>query len=109
MRRRQFMMLLGGAVTATWPLAGRAQQSERARRIGVLLPFDNADDPQVRQYWSAFKQRLGELSWVEGRNVRFDVHFTTQDSDRIRVGAAELVASAPDLIVVWSNLCFGME
>ena len=87
MKRRQFMMLLGGAVTATWPLAGRAQQSERVRRIGVLLPFDNADDPQVRQLWPAFKQRLRELGWVEGRNIQLDVHFTTQDIDRIRVGA----------------------
>jgi putative ABC transport system substrate-binding protein len=103
MKRRQFMMLLGGAVTATWPLAGRAQQSERVRRIGVLLPFDNADDPQVRQLWPAFKQRLRELGWVEGRNIQFDVHFTTQDIDRIRVSAAEIVASAPELLVVWSN------
>ena len=71
MRRRQFMILLGGAVTATSPLAGRAQQSERVRRIAVLLPFDNTDDPQVRQLWPAFKQRLRELGWVEGRNVRF--------------------------------------
>lgn len=103
MRRRRFMMLVGGAVTATWPSAGRAQQSERVRRIGVLLPFDNADDPQVRQLWPAFKQQLGELGWVEGRNIRFGVHFTTQDIDRIRAGTAELVASSPDLIVVWSN------
>ena len=103
MRRRQFMLLLGGAMTATWPLAGRAQQSERVRRIGVLLPFDNADDPQARQLWPAFKQRLGQLGWLEGRNIQFDVHFATQDIDRIRVSAAELVASAPDLLVVWSN------
>jgi putative ABC transport system substrate-binding protein len=97
------MVMLGGAVTATCPLAGRAQQSERVRRIGVLIPFNNADDPTVRQYWSAFKQRLYELGWVEGRNIQFDVHFTTQDVDRIRAGAAELAASVPELIVVWSN------
>jgi putative ABC transport system substrate-binding protein len=103
MRRRQFVMLFCGAVTATWPLAGRTQQSERVRRIGVLLPFDNADDPQARQLWPAFKQRLGELGWVEGRNIVFDLHFTTQAIDRIRASAAELVASAPELIVVWSN------
>jgi putative tryptophan/tyrosine transport system substrate-binding protein len=102
MRRRRFM-ILGGAVAATWPLAGRAQRSERVRRIGVLLPFDNADDPQVRQLWPAFKQRLHELGWVEGRNIQFDVHFTSQDVDRIRASAAELVASAPELLVVWSN------
>jgi putative ABC transport system substrate-binding protein len=103
MRRRRFIMLFGSAVTVTWPLAGHAQQSERVRHIGVLLPFDNADDPQARQLWPAFKRRLGELGWVEGRNIVFDVHFTTQDIDRIRVGASELVASAPELIVVWSN------
>ncbi|MGB8606231.1 ABC transporter substrate-binding protein [Bradyrhizobium sp.] len=68
-----------------------------------MLPFDNADDPQVRQLWPAFKQRLRELGWVEGRNIQFDVHFTTQDIDRIRVSAAKLVASAPELLVVWSN------
>ena len=102
MRRRRFM-ILGGAVAATWSLAGRAQQSERVRRIGVLLPFDSADDLRVRQLWPAFKQRLDELGWVEGRNIQFDVHFTSQDVDRIRAGAAELVASAPEVLVVWSN------
>jgi putative tryptophan/tyrosine transport system substrate-binding protein len=102
MKRRRFM-ILGGALAATWPLAGRAQRSERVRRIGVLLPFDNADDPQVRQLWPAFKQRLHELGWAEGRNIQFDVQFTSQDVDRIRVSAAELVASAPELLVVWSN------
>jgi putative ABC transport system substrate-binding protein len=103
MRRRQFIMLLGAAVAANWPLAGRAQQSERLRRIGVLLPFDNADDPQVRQLLPAFKQRLRELGWVEGRNIQLDLRFATQDIDRIRVSAAELVASTPELLVVWSN------
>jgi putative ABC transport system substrate-binding protein len=97
------MMLAGGAATATWPLAGRAQQSERVRRIGVLLPFDNATDPQARQLLPAFKQQLGELGWVEGRNIQFDVHFATEDTGRIRVSAAELVATAPELVVVWSN------
>jgi putative ABC transport system substrate-binding protein len=97
------MMLVGGAATATWPLAGRAQQSEGVRRIGVLLPFDNATDPQARQLLPAFKQQLGELGWVEGRNIQFDVHFATEDTGRIRVSAAELVATAPELVVVWSN------
>ena len=100
-RRREFIAALGGA--AVWPMVARAQQTERVRRIGVLLPFDNADDPQVRQLWPAFKERLRELDWVEGRNIQFDVHFTTQDINRIRISAAELVASAPELLVVWSN------
>ena len=102
MRRREFFSLLGGAAAA-WPLAARAQRAERVRRIGVLIPFENENDPQVRDLWPAFKQRLGEFGWVEGRNIQFDVHFTTQNMDRIRAGATELVASAPELIYVWSN------
>ena len=101
MQRREFITL-GGAATV-WPLAVRAQRAERVRRIGVLIPFDNENDPQVRDLWPAFKQRLGELGWVEGRNIQFDVHFTTQNMDRIRAGATQLVASAPELIYVWSN------
>ena len=102
MRRREFIAAVGGAA-ATWPLAARAQQSTRARRIGVLMPFENENNPQVRDLWPAFKQRLAELGWVEGRNIQFDVHFTTQNSDRIRAGAAEIAASGPELIYVWSN------
>jgi putative ABC transport system substrate-binding protein len=102
MRRREFITLLGGAAAA-WPLAARAQQTERMRRVGVLLPFDNENDGPVPQLWSAFKQRLRELGWVEGRNIRFDLHFTTQNIIRLRAGAAELVASSPEVIVVWSN------
>ena len=102
MKRREFISLLSGAA-ATWPLAARAQRADRVRRIGVLIPFENENDPQVRDLWPAFKQRLSELGWVEGRNIQFDVHFTTQNIDRIRAGAAELVASAPELIYVWSN------
>ena len=85
------------------PLHLRAQQPARIRRIGVLLPFNNENDGQVRQFWPAFAQRLAELGWVEGRNIKYDVHFTTQNNEKIRVGAAELVATAPELIVVWSN------
>src|SRR5215467_12000275 len=100
MRRRQFITLLGG--TVAWPIFAQAQP-ERVRRIGVLLPFDNENDAQVRLLWPAFTQRLRELGWVEGRNLKFDVHFTTQNIERIRAGATELVVSAPELIVVWSN------
>jgi putative ABC transport system substrate-binding protein len=69
----------------------------------VLIPFENENDPQVRELWPAFKQGLRKLGWVEDRNIQFDVHFTTQNIDRIRRGAAEIAASAPDLIYVWSN------
>ena len=102
MRRREFFSLLGGAAAA-WPLAARAQRADGVPQIGVLIPFENENDPQVRDLWPAFKQRLGEFGWVEGRNIQFDVHFTTQNMDRIRAGATELVASAPELIYVWSN------
>ncbi len=102
MQRREFITLLGGTV-ATWPLVARAQRADRVQQIGVLIPFENENDPQVRDLWPAFKHRLGELGWIEGRNIQFDVHFTTQNIDRIRAGAAEIVASAPALIYVWSN------
>ena len=102
MRRRDFIRGFCGSAVG-WPLAARAQQSGRARRIGVLIPFENEDDPQVKDLWPAFKQRLAELGWVVGRNIQFDVHFTTQNIDRIRAGAADIAASGPELIYVWSN------
>jgi len=102
MRRRAFITLVGGAA-ATWPLVASAQRADHVQRIGVLIPFENENDPQVRALWPAFKQRLGELGRIEGHNIQFDVHFTTQNVDRIRAGAAEIVASAPPLIYVWSN------
>jgi putative tryptophan/tyrosine transport system substrate-binding protein len=102
MKRRDFIAVLSAAAAA-WPLASRAQQTDRMRRIGVLIPFENENDPQMRDLWPAFKQRLAELGWVEGRNIQFDVHFTTQNIDRIRAGAAEIAASGPELIYVWSN------
>jgi putative tryptophan/tyrosine transport system substrate-binding protein len=101
MRRREFISLLGGAVAL--PIFAQAQQPERVRRIGVLLPFDNENDALVRQLWPAFTQRLRELGWVEGRNVKFDVRFTNQNIDQIRARAADILASRPELIVVWSN------
>ena len=101
MRRRQYITIAGGVVA--WPLAVRAQQTTRARRIGVLIPFENESDPQVRDLWPAFKQRLAELGWVAGGNIQFDVHFTTQNIERIRAGAAEIAASGAELIYVWSN------
>jgi putative ABC transport system substrate-binding protein len=68
-----------------------------------LIPFENENDPQVRDLWPAFEQRLAELGWVAGRTVQFDMHFTTQNIERIRAGAAEIAASGPELIYVWSN------
>ena len=70
----------------------------------MLLPFDSErDDPQVKEQWTAFKQRMQELGWIEDHNIRFDFRFTGQDVERMSVGAKELVAAAPDVIFVWSN------
>ena len=97
MRRRDFFTLLGGAAAA-WPLAVRAQQSERVRRIGVLMPYA-ADDPEARRYMEAFLQRLQELGWMIGRNVQIDYRWTPDFASRGRAVAAELVALAPDVVL----------
>jgi putative ABC transport system substrate-binding protein len=96
MRRREFISLLGGA--ATWPLAARAQQAERMRRIGVLMALAS-DDPEGQARLMAFVQRLQELGWTEGRNVRIEYRWASSDADRYRRYAAELVALAPDVIL----------
>jgi putative ABC transport system substrate-binding protein len=96
MRRRQFITLLGGA--AAWPLAARAQQGERLRRIGVLMNFA-ADDPEASARVTALAQGLQQLGWTDGRNVRIDYRWGAVDADRGRKSAAELVALAPDVIL----------
>ena len=101
MKRREFITLLG-SVTAMWPLAARAQQSDRVRRIGVLMGF--AENDEVWQvYLAAFRQRLQDLGWTDGRNVRIDYRFTGETTERIRIAAEELVAVAPDVIFVSTN------
>ncbi len=96
MRRRQFIALLGGA--ATWPLAARAQQHERMRRIAVLMSLA-ADDKEGRARIDAFVQGLRELGWIDGRNVQLDIRWAA-GGDRIRQQyAAELVALSPDVIM----------
>ena len=97
-RRRKFITLLGGA--AAWPLAARAQQSERVRRVGVLMP-NAADDPEYQARMTAFLQELAQLGWIDSRNVRIDTRWGVADADRIRKYAAELVALAPD--VIWAH------
>jgi putative tryptophan/tyrosine transport system substrate-binding protein len=94
--RREFITLLGGA--AAWPLAARAQQGERMRRIGVLMP-SAADDAEYQARMTAFLQGLAQLGWLDGRNVRIDTRWAVADADRIRKYAAELVALAPDVIL----------
>src|SRR5262249_60936550 len=88
--------LLGGAVAAL-PLAARAQQTERVRRIGVLTGL--ADDADTQAHMAAFLQGLAQLGWTEGRNLRIDTRWTAGDADRGRKYAAELAAVAPDVIL----------
>ena len=95
MRRRAFITLLGGA--AAWPLAGRAQQPERMRRIGVLMPGDE-NDP-FKSWVSAFTQALAGLGWTDGRNMRMDLRWGGADTDQIRALALELVGLQPDIIL----------
>jgi ABC-type uncharacterized transport system substrate-binding protein len=96
-RRRAFISLLGGAAAA-WPLAARAQQRERMRRIGVLLPA-TADDPQRQVWFGAFLQGLAQSDWIIDRNVQIDTRWATANVDAVRRHAAELAALAPDVIL----------
>jgi putative ABC transport system substrate-binding protein len=96
MKRRDFIALLGAA--AAWPLAARAQQGDRVRRIGVLIPFDENDSEGKLRY-SAFTQALAALGWTDGRNVRIDLRWAGGDINRIRALAQELVGLQPDIIL----------
>ena len=96
MKRREFIALLGGAA-ATWPLAARAQQGERIRRIGVLM--NSEDDPVGQARLSAFVQTLQSLGWTAGRNVQIDIRWGVADAASSRRYAAEMLAVAPDAIL----------
>jgi putative ABC transport system substrate-binding protein len=100
MQRREFITFLGGA--AAWPLATRAQQRERMRRIGTLLPLDE-NDPLVKPGLSAFTQALADLGWTDGRNVRMDLRWAGGDANRIRALAQELVGLQTDIILAQST------
>ena len=96
MKRREFMTLLGGA--ATWPLAARAQQPERMRRVGILMN-SGADDTDSQAQLAAFQEELEQLGWLSGRNLQIDTRWGAEDSERIRRYAVEIVALAPDVIL----------
>jgi putative ABC transport system substrate-binding protein len=100
MRRRQFLGVLGAV--ATWPVAARAQQGERMRRIGVLQGASDTDDPRLQPNTAAFLQALQQLGWTDGRNVKIDYRWPSGDADKARKHAAELVALAPDVILAVS-------
>ena len=96
MRRREFIAALG--LTATWPLATRAQKDERVRRIGVLMGWTETD-PEFRSWLAAFVQEFARLGWVDGGNVRIDQRWTNYDATRARTFAKELVELQPDVIL----------
>src|SRR6266550_3511264 len=106
MRRREFITLLGGAAAA-WPLPARAQQPSPMKRIGVLMGIP-IDDPQSLPRATAFAQGLQELGWTVGRNVRIDYRWDATDADRARKGATELVALAPNVILVNTGVNTGI-
>jgi len=97
MKRRAFISLLGGAAAA-WPLAVRAQQTERVRRIGIIQPA-SSDDAEYQIRVGALLQELQQLGWIIGRNIRIETRWTKFDPEESRKYAAELVALAPDAIV----------
>jgi putative ABC transport system substrate-binding protein len=101
LRRREFIAGLGGA--AAWPLAARAQQGERIRRIGVLVGGRDENDPLAKAYVSAFTKALADLGWADGRNVRMDLRWGGGDTNRIGAVAQELVGLQPDIIVTSST------
>ena len=105
MKRRDFITLLGGAALS-WPLAARAQQGERVRRIGILLP-GAADDSEWQARVGAFQQALALLGWTIGRNARIDIRWATANAPEIRRHAAELVALAPDVILAYGASTVG--
>src|SRR5262245_3569726 len=96
-RRREFITLLGGAAAA-WPLVARAQQGERVRRVGLLMPYPETEtDIQTRV--RAFKEELQRLGWTEGSKIVFDERWTADNMELVRSNAASLVESKPDAIV----------
>ena len=97
-RRRKFLATLLGGAVAAWPLAARAQQAERVRRIGLFTNLA-ADDAESQARNAAFLQALQQLGWTNGANVRIDFRFGAGDAERNRRYASELVALAPDVIV----------
>jgi ABC-type uncharacterized transport system substrate-binding protein len=100
MRRREFIGLLHGA--SAWPLVARAQQPERMRRIGILLPAA-ADDAEFQAWVGAFLQALALSGWAIGRNMRIDIRWATDNAAEIRRHAAELAALAPDVILAYGT------
>jgi ABC-type uncharacterized transport system substrate-binding protein len=103
-KRRDFVSLLGGAIA--WPLAARAQQGERMRRVGVLMPW-TPDDSEGQARVTAFLQGMQQLGWSEGHNISIDRRWATSDPRRMREYATELIALAPDVIFATGSASVG--
>ncbi len=101
MRRREFIVLVGGAAVG-WPLTARAQQPVRVRRIGLLMGYPEGD-LQAQANVSALREGLRTLGWIEGRNIRIDYRWAGADADKARTFAKELVGTTPDVIVPSTN------
>src|SRR5262245_56219053 len=101
MRRREFIALIGGIAVA-WPVTVRAQQTDRTRRIGVLMANPESD-PEFQGYLTAFREELQKLGWTEGRNIEIDTSRATADVGSMKRFAKELVALQPDFIVTVST------
>src|SRR5262245_43125787 len=98
MRRREFIGLVAGAAAATWPLSARAQQPDRVRRVGVLVPGANNDpDQQLRQ--RVFHDVLAESGWTDGRNLRIEISYSAGNAEQFQTYAAELLAVKPDVLM----------
>src|SRR6516164_5023480 len=96
MRRRELITLIGGAA-ATWPVAARAQQPDRMRLVGVLMPYAESDSA-VQSWLAAFRAALAKLGWSEGSNLRIELRWSAADPDKIRTFAKELVYLRPHAI-----------
>ena len=97
MKRREFITLIGGAAAA-WPLAARAQQAERVRRVGVLM-LTSSDEPESQTNIAAFLQGLQEAGWAVGRNLRIDYRWSGNDRTRLNQHATELISLGPDVVL----------
>ena len=107
MRRREFIVFLGGVASTTpWPFTARAEQSSATRRIGVLMS-GNAEDKEAKNALAAFLEGLQQLGWTDGRNLRIELRRGAGNADIIRKHAAELAALAPDLIVTYGSSAVG--
>src|SRR5215472_13410692 len=102
LNRREFITLIGGAAVA-WPLAARAQQGERMRRVGVLMGYAETDTAAQAQV-TALRQGLQKLGWEEGRNIRIDVRYPGGDASAVRTALMELMRFTPDVLVTNTNL-----